>query len=151
MIGHARFGLSAGGRVGCGARAFRRAPNPANAAKEMEAFKQSHSVEQRQREASCMRAKHPARVPVVAELPGAGAARRMVVPLDFTAAQLTRVIRKHCAAEGTDALHGLVLWAGHGGRRGLVQSRSLLHQVDADYGDEDGLLYVALTEEPCYG
>lgn len=111
-------------------------------------FQKQYSLSERITESKKIRSKYPERVPIIVEsndttIPKIDK-KKFLVPNDITVGQFMYVIRKRIKLKSTIALYIFI-----NGR--IPKSSDLLQNIDNDYRDDDGFLYVIYAGEKTFG
>ena len=112
-------------------------------------FKNSHSLDDRCKEAQKMLSKYPERVPIIVEIADGCqlnpiTKNKYLAPRDMPMSQFVFTIRKKIQLESSQAIFVLV-------NNQLVTSNSQLSKIHEDHKDEDGFLYMVYTSENTFG
>ena len=106
-------------------------------------------MESRKQEAVKIRQKYPDRVPVICEKDSKSNIveidkKKFLVPKDLTVGQFMFVIRKRINLEAEKAIFLFI-------NNTLPASASLMGQIDEEFKDEDGFLYITYSGENTFG
>ncbi|GAU95000.1 hypothetical protein RvY_06690 [Ramazzottius varieornatus] len=112
-------------------------------------YKENHSFEKRKAEAEKMRRKYPDRIPVIVEKsPKARFAdlekSKFLVPSDLTVGQFYFLVRKRIQLRPEEALFFFV-------NNVIPPSSATMGTLYEEHHDEDGFLYIAVSDESVYG
>ncbi len=115
----------------------------------MSRFKAENSLVKRQADSARMRNKFPDRVPIILDaklnkgVPAIDKSK-FLVPQDLTVGQFAYVIRRRINLSPEQAMFLFV-------RNTLPVSSMAVGELDAEYRDEDGFLYVSYSGENTFG
>lgn len=112
-------------------------------------FKNSHSLDDRCKEANKMLTKYPERIPIIVEMAEGCllspiTKNKYLAPRDMQMSQFVFTIRKKIQLEPSQAIFVLV-------NNKLVTSNTPLSKVYEDNKGEDGFLYMVYTSENTFG
>ena len=121
-------------------------------------FQKKFDFESRCSESGRIRQKYQGRVPVIVTrsktekiIPDV-IKRKYLVPSDLTIAQFMYVIRKRIKLRSEQSLFLFVGYSSESNKCGaLVPTAKTMAEVDAEYSDPDGFLYVTYTGESTFG
>lgn len=106
-------------------------------------------LDERQKEAAQIKERYPDRIPVIAE-PRANSdiaamdKKKFLVPRDLTVGQFTQVIRKRIQLPPEKALFVYI-------DKQILYNTAAMTEVNRQYQDRDGFLYVTFSSEKTYG
>jgi GABA(A) receptor-associated protein len=115
-------------------------------------FKAQYDFESRINESSRIREKYEARVPIIVTRSNTEkiipeiSRRKFLVPKDLSMAQFLYVIRKRISLSSDKSLYLFV-----GESSNLVPSSQTVGQIDHDYRDDDGYVYIQYSGESTFG
>lgn len=112
-------------------------------------FKNQHTVENRKKESSRIKAKYPDRIPVICERSvKSGLAKidktKYLVPTDLTMGQFVYVIRKRIKLPPEQALFIFI-------NGNIPPNAELMSTIYETYHDIDGFLYIRYSGENTFG
>lgn len=115
----------------------------------MNRFKAENALIKRQSDSARMREKFPERVPIILDAKSSSNVpvidkSKFLVPKDLTVGQFAYVIRRRISLSPDQAMFLFV-------RNTLPVSSMTIGNLDADYRDEDGFLYVSYSGENTFG
>lgn len=113
-------------------------------------FKEEHTLEKRQAEATRIKEKYPDRIPVIVERAESSKSipdidkKKYLVPADLTVGQFVYVIRKRIKLSPERAIFIFI-------DNKLPPSASLMSAVYEEMKDKDGFLYIKYSGENTFG
>jgi len=112
-------------------------------------FETQHPLDKRLNESQRILLKYPDRIPIIAELqketPGFRLdKKKYLVPHDLTVGQFVYILRKRIKLEAESAIYLFI-------NNTLPPASSLLSQLYKEHKNQDGFLYITVTQEATFG
>lgn len=111
-------------------------------------FKSTHSLDDRKSESERILSKYPDRIPIIAEIENDSSLtldkKKYLVPNDLTVGQFVYVIRKRIKLAPEKSIFMFI-------GDTIPSTGALLSQMYKEKKDEDGFLYITVTEENTFG